>query len=244
MPRAARQREGGLGGGPARPRAAPLAKAAGALGRRAPARGPGARDRAGARPSFCWTSPSRTSTRSSARRAREELEQFQKRIGTTTVYVTHDQVEAMAMGDRIVVMNLGRVRQIGTPADVYDDPADTFVATFLGSPPMNLARDARSRHRVPSGAPDAGRRRGPARGERGVCGCGSCTRSTWAPSGSCTAPSKTGPSPGRRRSRAIPSTHAVTLPAGRRPRIRRSRAPRADCSTGGRVSRRDGRRSR
>jgi multiple sugar transport system ATP-binding protein len=70
--------------------------------------------------------------------AREELEQFQKRVGTTTIYVTHDQVEAMAMGDRVVVMNFGEVRQIGTPATVYDDPADTFVATFLGSPPMNL----------------------------------------------------------------------------------------------------------
>jgi multiple sugar transport system ATP-binding protein len=71
--------------------------------------------------------------------AREELEQFQSRVGTTTIYVTHDQVEAMAMGDRIVVMNFGEVRQIGTPAEVYDEPADTFVATFLGSPPMNLA---------------------------------------------------------------------------------------------------------
>jgi multiple sugar transport system ATP-binding protein len=70
--------------------------------------------------------------------AREELEQFQKRIGTTAIYVTHDQVEAMAMGDRVVVMSQGRVRQIGTPADVYDEPADTFVATFLGSPPMNI----------------------------------------------------------------------------------------------------------
>ena len=70
--------------------------------------------------------------------AREELEQFQKRIGTTAVYVTHDQVEAMAMGDRVVVMSQGAVRQIGTPADVYDEPADTFVATFIGSPPMNL----------------------------------------------------------------------------------------------------------
>src|SRR5438874_8539611 len=70
--------------------------------------------------------------------AREELEQFQKRIGTTAIYVTHDQVEAMAMGDRVVVMSQGVVRQIGTPADVYDEPADTFVATFLGSPPMNL----------------------------------------------------------------------------------------------------------
>jgi len=70
--------------------------------------------------------------------AREELEQFQKRIGTTALYVTHDQVEAMAMGDRVVVMSKGVVQQIGTPAEVYDDPANTFVATFLGSPPMNL----------------------------------------------------------------------------------------------------------
>src|SRR5436853_3816408 len=70
--------------------------------------------------------------------ARTELEQFQKKIGTTTIYVTHDQVEAMAMGDRVVVMDQGAVRQIGTPADVYDEPQDTFVAAFLGSPPMNL----------------------------------------------------------------------------------------------------------
>src|SRR5438445_977919 len=70
--------------------------------------------------------------------AREELEQFQKRIGTTAIYVTHDQIEAMAMGDRVVVMSQGSVRQIGTPTEVYDQPADTFVATFLGSPPMNI----------------------------------------------------------------------------------------------------------
>jgi multiple sugar transport system ATP-binding protein len=70
--------------------------------------------------------------------AREELQKFQKEIGTTAVYVTHDQVEAMALGDRVVIMDHGRVRQVGTPAEVYDDPADTFVATFLGSPPMNL----------------------------------------------------------------------------------------------------------
>ncbi|HET9183088.1 MAG TPA: ABC transporter ATP-binding protein [Candidatus Angelobacter sp.] len=73
--------------------------------------------------------------------AREELERFHRRIGTTTIYVTHDQVEAMAMGDRVVVLHKGYVRQIGTPTEVYDDPADTFVATFLGSPPMNLIED-------------------------------------------------------------------------------------------------------
>jgi len=70
--------------------------------------------------------------------AREELEQFHKNVGTTTIYVTHDQVEAMALGDRIVVLHQGKVRQIGTPKEVYEEPADTFVATFLGSPPMNL----------------------------------------------------------------------------------------------------------
>ena len=70
--------------------------------------------------------------------AREELQQFQRQIGITTIYVTHDQVEAMGLGNRIVVMNHGKVRQIGTPWEVYHEPADTFVATFVGSPPMNL----------------------------------------------------------------------------------------------------------
>ena len=70
--------------------------------------------------------------------ARDELQGFQRRVGTTTLYVTHDQVEAMGMGDRIAVMEQGRIRQVGTPHEIYDDPADTFVATFLGSPPMNL----------------------------------------------------------------------------------------------------------
>ena len=70
--------------------------------------------------------------------ARDELQQFQRSVGTTTIYVTHDQVEAMGMGDRIAVMDQGRIRQLGTPRDIYDDPADTFVATFVGSPPMNL----------------------------------------------------------------------------------------------------------
>jgi len=70
--------------------------------------------------------------------ARDELQQFQRRMGTTTIYVTHDQVEAMGLGDRIAVMSAGQVRQIGKPQEVYDEPADTFVAGFLGSPPMNF----------------------------------------------------------------------------------------------------------
>jgi multiple sugar transport system ATP-binding protein len=70
--------------------------------------------------------------------ARDELKRFQEEIGTTTIYVTHDQVEAMGLGDRIAVLSQGRIRQVGPPVEVYDDPADTFVATFIGSPPMNL----------------------------------------------------------------------------------------------------------
>jgi multiple sugar transport system ATP-binding protein len=70
--------------------------------------------------------------------ARFELKRFQEEIGITAIYVTHDQVEAMGLGDRIAVMSQGRVRQIGTPHEVYHEPADTFVATFMGSPPMNL----------------------------------------------------------------------------------------------------------
>lgn len=70
--------------------------------------------------------------------AREELLLLQRRIGTTTLYVTHDQMEAMGLADRIAVMHAGRVRQLGTPQEIYDEPADTFVAGFLGSPPMNL----------------------------------------------------------------------------------------------------------
>jgi multiple sugar transport system ATP-binding protein len=70
--------------------------------------------------------------------ARDELKQFQRRVGITTLFVTHDQVEALGMGDRIALMNRGRIHQVGTPREVYDNPADTFVATFLGTPPMNL----------------------------------------------------------------------------------------------------------
>jgi multiple sugar transport system ATP-binding protein len=70
--------------------------------------------------------------------ARDDLKTFQQGVGVTTIYVTHDQVEAMGLGDRIAVLHQGRLRQLGTPQEVYRDPADTFVATFVGSPPMNL----------------------------------------------------------------------------------------------------------
>jgi multiple sugar transport system ATP-binding protein len=70
--------------------------------------------------------------------ARSELKQFQRTVRTATIYVTHDQVEAMGMGDRIAVVDHGRLRQVGTPAEIYEHPADEFVASFVGTPPMNL----------------------------------------------------------------------------------------------------------
>ncbi len=73
-------------------------------------------------------------------RMAEELRALHDRMGATTVYVTHDQLEAMQMGDKIVVMNRGVVEQWGTPQDIYDFPATMFVADFIGSPPMNFLR--------------------------------------------------------------------------------------------------------
>ncbi len=68
---------------------------------------------------------------------RAELSELQRRLAATFVYVTHDQVEAMTMGDRIAIMNEGRLQQVGPPQEVYDRPANVFVARFIGSPPMN-----------------------------------------------------------------------------------------------------------
>jgi ABC-type sugar transport system ATPase subunit len=69
---------------------------------------------------------------------RAEIRSLQDRLGITTLYVTHDQVEAMTMGDKVAVLRSGRVEQVGTPRAVYERPATTFVAGFFGGPPMNL----------------------------------------------------------------------------------------------------------
>ena len=76
--------------------------------------------------------------------ARRELVDLRRRLGACMLYVTHDQAEALALGDRIGVLDAGRLRQLGTPQEVYDAPADRFVAEFLGSPPMNLLDGALS----------------------------------------------------------------------------------------------------
>jgi multiple sugar transport system ATP-binding protein len=71
---------------------------------------------------------------------RAEIRRLHNRLGVTSIYVTHDQVEAMTLADRIVVMNDGRIEQVGTPMELFNNPANTFVAGFLGSPPMNQIR--------------------------------------------------------------------------------------------------------
>ena len=71
---------------------------------------------------------------------RAEIKRLHKRLGATSIYVTHDQVEAMTLADRIVVMQDGRIEQIGSPMDLFLNPANTFVASFMGSPPMNQVR--------------------------------------------------------------------------------------------------------
>ncbi|SFM02326.1 carbohydrate ABC transporter ATP-binding protein, CUT1 family [Gracilibacillus orientalis] len=69
---------------------------------------------------------------------RSEIRELQRKLGLTLIYVTHDQVEAMTMGDRIMVLNEGMIQQVGKPIDVYNTPVNSFVAKFIGSPPMNL----------------------------------------------------------------------------------------------------------
>ncbi|MBP0649448.1 sn-glycerol-3-phosphate ABC transporter ATP-binding protein UgpC [Mycobacterium tuberculosis] len=79
---------------------------------------------------------------------RAEIKRLHARLGTTVIYVTHDQVEAMTLADRIVVMNLGRIEQVGSPRDLYETPGNTFVATFIGSPRMTLLTVERDGNRL------------------------------------------------------------------------------------------------
>jgi sn-glycerol 3-phosphate transport system ATP-binding protein len=83
---------------------------------------------------------------------RVEIRKLQRRLNTTSIYVTHDQLEAMTLADILVVMNGGRVEQIGNPLDIYQKPATTFVASFIGAPPMNLMPLSDSDIRLQAGA--------------------------------------------------------------------------------------------
>ena len=82
---------------------------------------------------------------------RAELKRLHARLGITTIYVTHDQVEAMTLGDRLAVISDGKLQQLGAPQEVYDHPANVFVAGFIGSPPMNLLRGRATDGRVAAG---------------------------------------------------------------------------------------------
>lgn len=82
---------------------------------------------------------------------RSEIVKLHREIGATTIYVTHDQTEAMTMADRIVIMNKGLVQQIGSPIEVYNNPANVFVATFIGNPPMNVFKADISGNELHSG---------------------------------------------------------------------------------------------
>src|SRR5699024_2099553 len=79
---------------------------------------------------------------------RKEIINLHRRLGTTTIYVTHDQTEAMTMASRIVVLNGGYIEQIGTPEEVYNDPKSKFVAEFMGSPPMNFLEGSISNNQL------------------------------------------------------------------------------------------------
>jgi sn-glycerol 3-phosphate transport system ATP-binding protein len=85
---------------------------------------------------------------------RVEIKRLQRALATTSVYVTHDQMEAMTLADRLVVLNGGKIEQVGTPIELYEKPATTFVATFIGSPSMNLLDRARGGFEL-SGVADA-----------------------------------------------------------------------------------------
>jgi sn-glycerol 3-phosphate transport system ATP-binding protein len=78
---------------------------------------------------------------------RIEIQKLHRELGITSLFVTHDQVEAMTLAQRMIVMNAGNMEQFGTPEEVYHRPASTFVATFIGSPPMNLLKNAPSGRR-------------------------------------------------------------------------------------------------
>ena len=87
---------------------------------------------------FCMDEPLSNLDAKMRVQTRTDIAKLQRDLGVTTVYVTHDQVEAMTMGDRVAVMKLGELMQVDTPLNLYDKPANLFVAGFIGSPQMNL----------------------------------------------------------------------------------------------------------
>ena len=131
------QRTGRVGGEAARPHAVPRPPSEGAVRRAAPTRRDGPRDRAAAQV-FLMDEPLSNLDAKLRVQMRADIAKLQRELGVTTIYVTHDQVEAMTMGDRVAVMNQGRLQQVDAPQRLYDRPENLFVAGFIGTPPMNL----------------------------------------------------------------------------------------------------------
>ncbi len=101
---------------------------------------------------------------------RAEISALQARLGTTTIYVTHDQVEAMTMGDRVAVMRKGELQQVAAPQELYDRPVNLFVGGFIGSPAMNMLEATLDERRPVISSPSSGRSRsrsGASRSRRG-----------------------------------------------------------------------------
>ena len=101
---------------------------------------------------------------------RTEIKELHQRLKTTTIYVTHDQVEAMTMADKIVVMQAGRIEQVGAPLELFDRPANLFVAGFIGSPSMNMLKGKVAARRQAGGR--GRRRRAAVRRRPGRCPTG------------------------------------------------------------------------
>ena len=146
---------------------------------------------------------------------RSQIAELQRRLGITTVYVTHDQVEAMTMGHRVAVLSGGQLQQCASPRELYDNPVNQFVAGFIGSPAMNLLTAP-----LTEGGASAGRRGHPAVRR----GSGPRPRGTSSPSSSsasgpstCTWPTRAGPARGRPPAAAGPAGRPGRLTPGGRP---------------------------
>jgi len=135
---------------------------------------------------------------------RTTVSRLQNRLGTTMVYVTHDQIEAMTLGDRVAVMRTGVIQQVGTPQELYEQPRNLFAAGFIGSPAMNfLPGTPTSPRPATRSSPASTRPAGPARARNSSCG-GTSTRSTCStPTTACTSPC--------RRSRAVGGPELIPL---------------------------------
>ena len=157
----------------------------GSFGGTAAARGDGARDRAAIRSCSCSTSRCPTWTPSCGVQMRAEIRRLQRRLGVTSLYVTHDQVEAMTLGDRLLVLHQGRPAQLATPMEVFARPADTYVAGFIGATDDELpaCHTGPRRHGGAAGCRPAAaiRRRHGARARMATGSRSASARNTWFP---------------------------------------------------------------